>query len=81
MTHLTLNGNAVLLILIMIGLSLVLSIVFLKYYWKNKLQNPVKRSENSPLKNTGSLHAFGICLALITYCPFHKKAKTNSTST
>ena len=66
MTHLALNGNTVLLTMLLIALTIILSIVGLRYYWKNKLRTPVSRSENSPLKNTGGLHAFGICVALLT---------------
>ncbi len=65
MIHLALNGNTVAFTLALLALSLILSIVGLRYYWKNKLSNAVSRSNNSPLKNTGGLHAFGICLALL----------------
>lgn len=66
MTHLALNGNTVVFALFFIALAIIVSIVGLRYYWKYKLSNPVSRSDNSPLKNTGGLHAFGICIALLT---------------
>jgi len=66
MTHLALNGNTVLITLLSLGFILLASIIGLKYYWKNKLKNSDSRLKESPLKNTGGLHAFGICIALIT---------------
>jgi len=66
MTHLSLNGNAVLFTFLILGLVIVLSIIGLRYYWKYKLQKAVTRSNDSPLKNTGGLHAFGICIALVS---------------
>lgn len=66
MTHLALNGNTVVLALAFIALIFMLSIVGLRYYWKYKLSNPVSRSDNSPLKDTRGLHAFGICIEFLT---------------
>ena len=65
MTHLSLNGNTVALAFALIGLAVIISIVGMRYYWRSKLSNPVTRSNNSPLKNTSGLHAFGVCIALL----------------
>ena len=66
MTYLALNGNTVLWTMILLALTIICSIVGLKYYWKNKFKKSVSRSDDCPLKNTGGLHAFGICIALIS---------------
>ncbi len=66
MTHLALNGNSVLFTLLLLAFSIVGSIFGLRLYWKSKLKSSHSRFDNSPLKNTGGLHAFGICIALIS---------------
>ena len=66
MTDLALNGNTVLFTMLILAFSIVGSIIGLRIYWKSKLKTSIARSNNSPLKNTGGLHAFGICIALIS---------------
>lgn len=66
MIHLAFNGSTVALILFFIVLTIVVCIIVLRYYWKYKLTNSISHTKSRPLKNTGGLHAFGICMALLT---------------
>lgn len=66
MTSLSLNGSGVLIVIATLVLLIVVSIIALKFYWKQRLSKSTHRKENTPLKNTGGLHAFGICIALIS---------------
>lgn len=79
MTHLSLNGNTVALAFALIGLAVIISIVGMRYFWRSKLSNPVTRSNNSPLKNTSGLHAFGVCIALLMTITLMSWTKTERT--
>lgn len=76
MTHIALTGNIVFLTLGLIVLSIVGSIVVLRYYWKYKLKSTTSRRSNSPLKDTSGLHAFGICMSLLAAIALMSWTKT-----
>ncbi len=77
MTNLSLNGSIVIITISIVCISILLAIVILRYYWKQKLKNPVSRSEKSVLNNTGGIRAFGLCLTLIMAITLMSWTKTD----